>query len=82
MIKNKNQKSKHVIYLDANNLHGYAISKFCPTSGFKCIDSKDFDLNKYNSNSSKDIPSQSYFEYPKELRELHNNYPLAQIKQK
>ena len=28
------QESKHIIYLDANNLYGYAMSKFLPTSGF------------------------------------------------
>ena len=47
------QESKHIIYLDTNNLYGYAISKFLPTSGFKWIDPKEFDLNKYTSNSSK-----------------------------
>ena len=26
---------KHIIYLDANNLYGYAMSKFLQTSGFK-----------------------------------------------
>ena len=26
------QESKHIIYLDAYNLHGYAMSKFLPTS--------------------------------------------------
>ena len=30
------QESKHIIYLDGNNLYGYAISKFPPT-----IDSKE-----------------------------------------
>ena len=34
------QESKHIIYLDANNLYGYAMSKFLPTSGFKWIDAK------------------------------------------
>ena len=29
------QESKHIIYLDANNLYGYAMSKFLQTSGFK-----------------------------------------------
>ena len=29
------QESRHIIYLDANNLHSYAMSKFFPTSGFK-----------------------------------------------
>ena len=28
-------ESKHIIYLDANSLYGYAVSKFLPTSVFK-----------------------------------------------
>ena len=39
------QESKHIIYLDANNLYGYAISKFLPTSGFKWIDPKRLKIN-------------------------------------
>ena len=71
------QESKHIIYLDANNLYGYAMSKFLPTSGFKWIDPKEFDLNKYTSNSSKGCVLEVDLEYPKELRELHNDYPLV-----
>ena len=48
------QESKH-IYLDLNNLYGYAISKFLQTSGFKWIDTKEFYLNKYTCNRSKDV---------------------------
>ena len=44
---------KHIAYLDANNLHGYAMPKFLPASGFKWIDIKEFDLNKHTTNSSK-----------------------------
>ena len=29
------QESRHIIYLDANNLYGYSTSKFLPSSGFK-----------------------------------------------
>ena len=29
---NPKQESKHIIYLDANNLYGYALSKFLPVS--------------------------------------------------
>ena len=47
------QELKHIIYLDENNLYGYAMSKFLPTSEFKWIDPKEFDLNKYTKNSSK-----------------------------
>ena len=67
------EESKYIIYLEANNLYGYAMSKFLPTSGFKWIDLKDFDSNKYSINSSKEID----LEYPKELCKLHNDYPLA-----
>ena len=71
------QESKHIIYLDSNNLYGHAMSKFPPTSGFKWIDLKEFDMNKYTSNSSKGWVLEVELEYPKELRELHNHYPLA-----
>ena len=71
------QESKHIIYLDPNNFYGYAMSKFLPTSGFKWIDPKEFDLHKPSSNSSKGCVLEVNLEYPKELRELHNDYPLA-----
>ena len=45
------QESKDVTYLDANNLYGYAVSKFLPAGEFKWIDPKEFDLNKYTRNS-------------------------------
>ena len=43
------QESKHIIYLDANNFYGFAMSKFLPTNRSKWIDPKEFDLNKYTS---------------------------------
>ena len=39
------------MYLDANNFYGCPMSKFLPTSEFKWIDSKEFQMNKYTSNS-------------------------------
>ena len=68
---------KDIIYLDANNLYAYAMLKFLPPSGFKWIDPKEFYVNKYTSNSSKGCALQVDLEYPKELRELNNDYPLA-----
>ena len=69
------QESKHIIYLDANNLYGYSMSKFITTSRFKWIDPKEFELNKYPSNSSKECVIEVDLEYPKKLRELHSYYP-------
>ena len=34
-----------------NNLCSYVMSKFLATNGFKWIDLKDFDSNKYSNNS-------------------------------
>ena len=53
------------------------MSKFLLISDFKWIDPKDFDLNKYTSSSSKRCVLLVDLEYPKELWELHNDYPLA-----
>ena len=53
------------------------MSKFLSASGFKWINPKEFDLNKYTSNSSKGCVLEVNLEYPKELRELHNDYPLV-----
>ena len=50
---NPKQESKHIIYLDTNNLYGYAMPKFLPARGFKWIDPKKFGLNEFTSNGSK-----------------------------
>ena len=71
------QEWKDIIYLDANNLYGYEMSKFLSTSGFNWIDPKEFDLNKYTSNSLKGCVLEADLEYLKKFRELHNEYPLA-----
>ena len=68
------------MYLHASNLYGYA--KFLPTSGFKWIDSKELDLNKYNRNSSKVCVLEVDLKYLKELWELNNDHPLASKKSK
>ena len=61
------RESKYITYLDANSLYSYAMSKFLLTSRFKRIDPKEFDLNKYTSNSSKGCVLKVDLEYPKEL---------------
>ena len=72
------EESKHIIYLDKNNLcNGCAMSRFLPTSGFKWIDPKDPHLNEYTSNSSRGCVLEVDLEYPKKLHKLHNDYPLA-----
>ena len=71
------QKSKHIMYLAVNNVYACSMSKFIPTVGFKWIDCKEFDSNKYRSNGVKICVLEVYVEYPRELCELHNAYSLA-----
>ena len=59
------QESKHIIYLDANSLYDYSMSKFLSASAFKWINPKEPDLNKYTSNSSKECALEVHLEYPK-----------------
>ena len=61
----RKQESKHIIYLDENNLYGYIMPKFLPPSGFKQIDPKEFELNNYTINSSKGCVLKVDLEYPK-----------------
>ena len=63
----RKQKSKHIIYLYANNLYDNAMSRFLLTSGFKWIYPKGFNLNKYTRNNSKGCVLEVALEDPKEL---------------
>ena len=53
------------------------MSKLFLTNGFKWIDPKEIDFNKYTSNSSNGWVHEVDIEYPKKLRELQNDYSLV-----
>ena len=81
----KNMPSKYIMYLDANNLYGYAMSQYLPFGGFKWMSQKQIDkidLAKYNEDSKKGLILEVDLEYPKELHDLHNDYPLGAEKVK
>ena len=66
-----------IIYLEVNISYVYTMSTFLPPGGFKWIDSKGFDSNKYTSDSSNSSVLEVDLKYPEDLCELHNDYPLA-----
>ena len=81
----KKAPSKYIMYLDANNSYGWAMSQYLPTGGFRWMTTKQIDkidLSKYNENSKKGLILEVDLEYPKELHDLHNDYPLAPEKVK
>ena len=74
---NPEEVSKYIMYLDANNLYGWAMSQYLPTGGFKWLTEEEVDLSKYNDESEKGLILEVDLEYPEELHDLHNDYPLA-----
>ena len=75
--------STFISYLDMNNLYGWAMSEYRPCGRFKWLKNIDkFDIMSISESSSIEKGSIGYFveialEYPDELHELHNDYPLA-----
>ena len=79
-MKDYNEKapSKYIMYLDANNLYGWAMSQYLPTGGFKWMKQKHIDkinLAHYKEDNNKGFIAEVDLEYPEELHDLHNDYP-------
>ena len=82
---NENKPSKYIMYLDADNLYGWAMSQYLPTGGFKWMKQEHIDkldLGKYKEDSKKGLILEVDLEYLKELHDLHNDYPLGPEKVK
>ena len=74
------EPSKYIMYLDANNLYGWAMSQYLPTGGFKWLPQKKIDkinLGTYTDDSKKGLILEVDLEYPTELHDNHNDYPLG-----
>ena len=77
--------SKYIMYLDANNLYGWAMSQYLPTGGFKWMKQERIDkinLAQYKEDNNKGFIAEVDLEYPEELHDLHNDYPVAPEKVK
>ena len=60
------------------NLCGLAMSEYLPYEGFKWLKKIDkFDIMSVNDKSPIGYFLEVGFEYPDELHELHNDFPLA-----
>jgi len=63
---------KFIKYLDANNLYGWAMSQKLPTHDFKWMQARErIQWRRRPCFLEVDL------EYPQDLHELHNEYPLA-----
>ena len=70
--------NSYIIYLDANNLYGYAMIRKLPYGGFEWVNNVDVNYVKnFDSNGEDGIFVKCDIQYPEELHDLHNEYPLA-----
>ena len=78
---NKNKPSKYLMYLDANNLYGGAMSEKLPTHGFKWLTGGE--MEKLFNNQVVQVWEKTPcilevdLEYPENLHDLHNDYPFC-----
>ena len=79
---NPNEQSKQIIYLDANNLYGYAMCRYLPYKSFKWNNNEwrisDNILNIQSDNNIGYLFNVD-LEYPQELHDKNNDYPLCAI---
>ena len=84
-------ESSYLMYLDANNLYGWAMSKKLPVNGFEWVKelsectSIEFDkrfIKNYNENSDKGYFLEVDVEYPKNLFSLHSDLPFLPERKK
>ena len=78
---NKNKLLKFLMYLDANNLYGCAMSEELPIDGFKWLTDKEIQ-NLFNNQvvqvwEKTPCILEVDLEYPEKLHDLHNDYPFC-----
>ena len=78
---NKKELSKYLMYLDANNLYGWAMSQKLPVNSFKEMTNKEIE-NIFNNQivqvwEKTPCILEVDLEYPEKLHDLHNDYPLC-----
>ena len=82
---NTDKLKTYLLYLDANNLYGWAMMQYLPTGGFHWV-RDEYSLNKLknqvNNGLIKDDADERYIlrvklRYPENLHASHTYYPLA-----
>ena len=70
--------STFITYLEKNNLYGWSMSEYLPYEKCEWLENIDgFNVMTVNEKSDIVCILEVDLEYPKEIYELHNGYPLA-----
>ena len=69
---------KYILYLEMNNLYGWAMSGYLPYGRFKWLKNVDrFNINSISQKSPIGYVLEVDLEYTDEIHVLHNDYPLV-----
>jgi hypothetical protein len=75
---NEEDESKFLMYLDDNNLYGWAMSQPLPNGEFEWVEDVDnIKLEDYLGDNGRGMVLEVDLEYPNKLHDLQNGYPLA-----
>jgi hypothetical protein len=77
---NASKPTSYLMYLDATNLYGAAMSQYLPTGNFKWLtdsEIKDLKVENIDKNSSTGYIYEVDLDYPRELHYLHNELPFC-----
>jgi len=76
------EKSNYLMYLDANNLYGWAMSCLLPHKEFEWFEGLTEEMvRNYDPNSEYGYYVECDLEYLRELHDAHNDYPLGPTRQ-
>ena len=82
---NNNEELSYIQYLDANNLHGWAMSKKLTVNRLKCLDNNEINeefIKNYNENDNKGYILEVDVKYPKRLHKSHSDLPFLSERMK
>jgi hypothetical protein len=72
--------NKYILYLDANNLYGWAMQQYLPISDFRFLSEEEIsqlDIDTIDDEASTGYICEVDLEYGSHLHDQHNCYPLA-----
>lgn len=75
---NINEPSSYLAYFDANSLYGWAMSESLPLSNYEwCLPEKLDDILRTEDDANHGYYLEVDLEYPIDLHDMHNDYPLC-----
>ena len=75
----RDEHTSYIIYWDANNLYGWAMSQYLPTVGFHWVSDEELltlNVRDIAEDAENGYILEVYLEYPDTLHDDHSDYPL------